>query len=164
MYVPNDVADDVIFVAVGEQSHLAAAATFRVVFPFGLRPKSDGRSRRMPGAVALLLALLSSACSGISSAVPTPAARPATPIAAPSPSPAPLKTATPRAASGPVFVLIRAPQITAGARLNVQGQGFQADEQATVTVETTQGQAEAELDPGDDHERWQSRRSFCAAR
>jgi hypothetical protein len=43
VYVPNDVEDDVIFVAVGEQSHLAAAATFRVVFPFGLHPKGDGR-------------------------------------------------------------------------------------------------------------------------
>jgi len=38
VYVPNDVADDVIFVAVGEQSHLVAAATFKVVFPFGLHP------------------------------------------------------------------------------------------------------------------------------
>ena len=37
-YIPNDVADDVIFVAVGEQSHLIAAATFKVVFPFGLHP------------------------------------------------------------------------------------------------------------------------------
>jgi hypothetical protein len=37
-YIPNDVADDVIFVAVGEQSHLVAAATFKVVFPFGLHP------------------------------------------------------------------------------------------------------------------------------
>jgi hypothetical protein len=38
VYIPNDVEDDVILVAVGEQSHLAAAATFKVVFPFGLRP------------------------------------------------------------------------------------------------------------------------------
>ena len=39
VYVPNDIdEDDVIFVAVGEQSHLVAAATFKVVFPFGLRP------------------------------------------------------------------------------------------------------------------------------
>jgi hypothetical protein len=38
VYIPNDVNDDVIFVAVGEQSHLVAAATFKVVFPFGLRP------------------------------------------------------------------------------------------------------------------------------
>ncbi|MBV9172711.1 MAG: hypothetical protein JOZ81_21785 [Chloroflexi bacterium] len=40
VYVPNDVADDVIFVAVGEQSHLVAAATFKVVFPFGLHPEA----------------------------------------------------------------------------------------------------------------------------
>jgi hypothetical protein len=44
VYVPNDVADDVIFVAVGEQSHLAAAATFKVVFPFGLHPGSGTRT------------------------------------------------------------------------------------------------------------------------
>jgi 5-hydroxyisourate hydrolase-like protein (transthyretin family) len=38
VYISNDAGDDVIFVAVGEQSHLVAAATFKVVFPFGLRP------------------------------------------------------------------------------------------------------------------------------
>jgi hypothetical protein len=38
VYIPNDVQDDVILVAVGEQSHLVAAATFKVVFPFGLHP------------------------------------------------------------------------------------------------------------------------------
>jgi hypothetical protein len=38
-YIPNDVADDVIIVAVGEKSHLVAAATFKVVFPFGLHPE-----------------------------------------------------------------------------------------------------------------------------
>ena len=41
VYVPNDVGDDVIFVAVGEQSHLVAAATFKVVLPFGLRPSQS---------------------------------------------------------------------------------------------------------------------------
>jgi hypothetical protein len=38
VYIPNEVDDDVIFVAVGDKSHLVAAATFKVVFPFGLRP------------------------------------------------------------------------------------------------------------------------------
>src|SRR5262249_37578037 len=38
VYIPNDVDDEVIFVAVGDQSHLVAAATFKVVLPFGLRP------------------------------------------------------------------------------------------------------------------------------
>jgi len=38
VYIPNDVEDDVVFVAVGEQSHLVSAATFKVVYPFGLRP------------------------------------------------------------------------------------------------------------------------------
>jgi len=38
VYVPNDAEDTVIFVAVGERSHLVSAATFTVVLPFGLRP------------------------------------------------------------------------------------------------------------------------------
>jgi hypothetical protein len=38
-YVPRDAATDVIFVAVGDQSHATARATYRVVFPFDLRPK-----------------------------------------------------------------------------------------------------------------------------
>jgi hypothetical protein len=42
VYVPNDVDDAVIFVAVGDQSHLVAAATFKVVFPFGLHPSQSG--------------------------------------------------------------------------------------------------------------------------
>jgi hypothetical protein len=41
VYIPNDVEDDVIFVAVGEQSHLVSAATFKVVFPFGLHPSQS---------------------------------------------------------------------------------------------------------------------------
>ena len=47
VYIPNDVGDDVIFVAVGEQSHLVAAATFKVVFPFGLRP-TPSQSPQVP--------------------------------------------------------------------------------------------------------------------
>ncbi|MBV9172709.1 MAG: hypothetical protein JOZ81_21775, partial [Chloroflexi bacterium] len=59
-----------------------------------------------------------------------------------------MKSPTPaRAHAGPTFLLIRAPQITAGARLNFQGQGFQADEQASVTVENAQGDTEVTLDP-----------------
>jgi hypothetical protein len=100
-------------------------------------------------ASAVLLGLLCSACGGIASAVPTPAARPGTPVAGPrpSPSPVPAKSPTPRAPTAPAFLLIRAPQITAGAHLNFQGQGFLADEQATVTIETTQGETEATLEP-----------------
>jgi hypothetical protein len=41
VYVPIDVGDDVIFVAAGEQSHLVAAATFKVIFPFGLHPRES---------------------------------------------------------------------------------------------------------------------------
>jgi hypothetical protein len=45
VYIPTSVDDDdVIFVAVGEQSQLVAAATFKVVYPFGLRPQSGSRS------------------------------------------------------------------------------------------------------------------------
>jgi hypothetical protein len=39
VYIPLDVNDNVIFVAQGEQSHLIGAATFTVVFPFGLHPQ-----------------------------------------------------------------------------------------------------------------------------
>jgi hypothetical protein len=49
--------------------------------------------------------------------------------------------------SGPTFVLLRASQITAGARLNFQGQGFAPAEQATVTIEDAGGAVEATLDP-----------------
>ena len=48
---------------------------------------------------------------------------------------------------GPTFLLIRAPSITAGARLNFQGQGFLAGEEAVVTIEDGQGSVEAPLDP-----------------
>jgi len=39
VYIPLDVSDNVIFVATGDQSHLVCAATFTVVFPFGLHPQ-----------------------------------------------------------------------------------------------------------------------------
>jgi hypothetical protein len=41
VYIPNDADDDVMFVAVGAQSHLVAAATFRLILPFGLRPSQS---------------------------------------------------------------------------------------------------------------------------
>jgi hypothetical protein len=41
IYVPLDAEQDVIFVAVGEQSHRTVAATFTVVLPFGLRPHAS---------------------------------------------------------------------------------------------------------------------------
>ena len=40
VYIPTNVTDDVTFVAVGELSGKSASATFKVVFPFGLRPGS----------------------------------------------------------------------------------------------------------------------------
>jgi hypothetical protein len=49
VYVPNEVNDDVIFVAVGDKSHIAAAATFKVVFPFGLRPGQTDPRRAAAG-------------------------------------------------------------------------------------------------------------------
>jgi hypothetical protein len=49
--------------------------------------------------------------------------------------------------SGPTFVLIRAPDITAGARLNFQGQGFLPGEQTALAIEDARGNVEAPLDP-----------------
>src|SRR5919204_2866167 len=101
--------------------------------------------------VLLLLAVVSAACAaGPGATEPTPPAVATTGparAASPPPSPSPVRTATPIAVSGPTFVLIRAPNITAGARLNFQGQGFLAGEEATVTIENGQGQVEAPLDP-----------------
>ncbi len=58
-----------------------------------------------------------------------------------------MRSPTPIRFSGPTFILIRAPDITAGARLNFQGQSFEPNEQTTVIVENAQGAAEASLDP-----------------
>jgi hypothetical protein len=38
-YVPKDAYTDVTFIAVGDQSHTTASATYKVVFPFDLRPR-----------------------------------------------------------------------------------------------------------------------------
>jgi hypothetical protein len=67
-------------------------------------------------------------------------------------TPSVVATATPNptaaaAAKGPLFVLLRAKEVTADARLNFQGQGFAPFEKATVTVEDSQGSVEATLDP-----------------
>ncbi len=48
MYVPADADQDVTLVAVGEVSHTAAAATFKLVFPFGLRPQPDRSAPAKP--------------------------------------------------------------------------------------------------------------------
>jgi hypothetical protein len=37
-YVPRDADTDVTFIAAGDQSHTTASATYKVVFPFDLRP------------------------------------------------------------------------------------------------------------------------------
>jgi hypothetical protein len=60
------------------------------------------------------------------------------------PSPTAIPTTPPK---GPLFVLLRAKELTADARLNFQGQGFAPFEKATVTVENDQGTVEATLDP-----------------
>lgn len=41
VYIPGDAEASVTFVAVGEQSHAKASATFKVVYPFGLRPQGQ---------------------------------------------------------------------------------------------------------------------------
>src|SRR5207237_494875 len=89
--------------------------------------------RRRAGVLLLawLLALTGSGCAGIAAGrapVSTPVAAVASPgvarPASPGPSPSPVRTATPIPFSGPTFILIRAPDITAGARLNFPGLGF----------------------------------------
>jgi hypothetical protein len=99
-------------------------------------------------AAVCLLAIASAACGGApAGSLPKPATsgppKAASPVASPSPAP----TATPLPISGPTFILIRARDITAGARLNFQGQGFLPGEQTTITIENGQSQPEASLDP-----------------
>ncbi|MBV8714461.1 MAG: hypothetical protein JO020_15125 [Chloroflexi bacterium] len=67
----------------------------------------------------------------------------------PSPSPSAQAAASPTTIRqmGPAFVLLRSTQITTGARMNFQAQGFSAGEPATVTIENAQGDVEATLDP-----------------
>ena len=95
-----------------------------------------------------LVALLSTACSGAAGAPVRSASAPvATTGPSPVASPAPVRTATAMPIRGPTFILVRSSQITAGARLNFQGQGFLPGEQAAVNVEDAQGVVEAALDP-----------------
>ena len=99
------------------------------------------------------LVLVGAACAG--AAGPPPANAPIAALASPGvsrpaspgPSPSPVRTATPVRVNGPTFILIRAPDLTAGARLNFQGQGFEASEQTTVTIEDARGAVESPLDP-----------------
>src|SRR6266851_4482247 len=99
------------------------------------------------------LVLVGAACAG--AAGPPPANAPIAALASPGvfrpaspgPSPSPVRTATPVRVNGPTFILIRAPDLTAGARLNFQGQGFEASEQTTVTIEDARGALESPLDP-----------------
>ncbi len=99
------------------------------------------------------LVLVGAACAG--AAGPPPANAPIAALASPGvsrpaspgPSPSPVRTATPVRVNGPTFILIRAPDLTAGARLNFQGQGFEASEQTAVTIEDARGAVESPLDP-----------------
>ena len=95
-----------------------------------------------------LLILVTTGCGGAPSTVASVSGTqvPAR-SASQAPSPSPVKSPSARTINGPTFVLIRAPQLTAGARLNFQGQGFQPDELASVAIENAQGQVEAPLDP-----------------
>jgi hypothetical protein len=112
-----------------------------------LRPQAHGLLL-----LAAVLTLGATACTATAGQTPTNvpiAAAPSAPARAPSPgpSPSPVRTATPVRFSGPTFILIRAPDITAGARLNFQGQGFDPGEQTTVTIEDARGTVESPLDP-----------------
>jgi len=112
-----------------------------------LRPEAHGLLL-----LAAVLTLGTTACTATVGQTPTNvpiAAASAVAARAPSPgpSPSPVRTATPVRFSGPTFILIRAPDITAGARLNFQGQGFDPGEQTTVTIEDARGTVESPLDP-----------------
>jgi hypothetical protein len=112
-----------------------------------LRPQAHGLLL-----LAAVLTLVAAACTGTAGQTPTNvpiAAASSAPARAPSPgpSPSPVRTATPVRFSGPTFILIRAPDITVGARLNFQGQGFDPGEQTTVTIEDARGTVESPLDP-----------------
>src|SRR5690349_19683762 len=96
-------------------------------------------ARRTRTVVAVVMILLCVACA---SSPTRPAPRV---VASPSASARPSPT-VPRA-TAPAFVLLRSTEITTGARMNFQGQGFSAGEQATVTIEDAQGTVEATLDP-----------------
>src|SRR5712692_2549955 len=89
----------------------------------------------------VVLVLASAGCGGLPK-VTSPTVAPAGPAraASPVPSPSPVASPTPFPISGPTFILIRAQDITAGARLNFQGQGFLPGEQTTVTIDNAQGQ------------------------
>jgi hypothetical protein len=109
------------------------------------------RNARVVLLIAALL-VLTTACSGVTRASPVSApstvtATQALRAASPLPSPSPVPTSTPLPVRGPTFILIRAPDITAGARLQFQGQGFLAGEQAAVSIENDRGQMEAPLEP-----------------
>jgi hypothetical protein len=96
-----------------------------------------------------VMAMLLSACTA---STPPPTVATATVIAAtaatrptqPLPSPTPTVI---KALSGPAFVLLRAKEVTADARLNFQGQGFLPGEPTAVSIETPDSRVEATLDP-----------------
>jgi hypothetical protein len=90
--------------------------------------------------LGLLVVLAMLSCAGPPSNKPSAAASPSV-LTRPSPSPTAIHP------SGPAFVLLRSSEITTGARMNFQGQGFMPSEPATVTIEDAQSNVEATLDP-----------------
>jgi hypothetical protein len=108
--------------------------------------------------MSLFVLVFISGCTASSSAVPvrtvvatvaaTPS-KPGTPVPTAAPT-SPAATATSvaeKALAGPTFVLLRAKDVTAAARLNFMGQGFLPGEATVVTVESSDGRVEATLDP-----------------
>src|SRR5258708_30368682 len=91
-----------------------------------LRPQAHGLLL-----LAAVLTLGATACTATAGQTPTNvpiAAASAVAARAPSPgpSPSPVRTATPVRFSGPTFILIRAPDITAGGPPNVSGPGLRS--------------------------------------
>src|SRR5207253_4326383 len=97
------------------------------------------RIQRIFPAVSALVMVACVACGGAGGGMaPARSASPSPGRAVPSPT-----AARPPA---PAFVLLRSTEITTGARMNFQGQGFAPGEQASVTIEDTQGNVEASLE------------------
>jgi hypothetical protein len=88
-----------------------------------------------------------SALTSPPTATPSPASRAAEPktVTTLPITPAPSPTSA-RALQGPTFVLLRAKDVTANARLNFMGQGFLPGEQTSVTVENQEAVVEATLE------------------
>src|SRR5262245_1775647 len=102
-------------------------------------------------AALALAALVLAGCTSGSPPVPLTAPTalpPAKQVAAATLQPTPAPSPTPKPlVQGPSFVLLRAKDVTADARLNFMGQGFAPGEPTVVTIEDSLGAVEKTLEP-----------------